>query len=162
RYQSGADLAMALRSYKIISVQEPRPVSAPLISPSAAGGSTRPVQAAAPAPRTGTAASSVVAKTNGSSTRSGGPSATGTGPSASKTSAEQAVTEVMKITPVVVPAKRASNRIPLIALVAIAVLIVLGGVAKVLRNRPRTTPAPAAVPSVPQPGSTASPEQSSS
>jgi predicted Ser/Thr protein kinase len=48
RYQNGADLAMALKSYKIVSVAEPRGASAPVASPNATGFATRPMQAASP------------------------------------------------------------------------------------------------------------------
>ena len=48
RYQDGADLATALKSYKIVSVAEPRGAAVPMVSPSATGFATRPMQAVPP------------------------------------------------------------------------------------------------------------------
>jgi serine/threonine-protein kinase len=134
RYQNGADLAMALRSYKIISVQEPRPVSAPLISPSATGISTRPMQVQPPtalrtgAPATGASAAAAA--------------------SASKSSPEQTPTEVMKIKPLVVPAKRKSTSVPVVAIVVIAALVLVAGIIGLRRHNANASPEGAPAPPV--------------
>jgi predicted Ser/Thr protein kinase len=64
RYQSGSDLATALKSYKIISVPEARGTVAPMVSPSATAIGTRAIPVAPPTQlRTAAPASGLAAAT---------------------------------------------------------------------------------------------------
>jgi len=123
RYQSGSDLAMALRSYKIVSLQEPRATAAPMISPSATGISTRPMQVAPPtalrtaAPATGVAAAAAAAP-------------------AKPAAQQETPTEVIKMKPpVVVPGKKSSSTLMLVAVIVLAVLAASATVVGYLKHR---------------------------
>lgn len=148
RYQSGADLAMALKSYKIVSLAEPRGTAAPMISPSATGFTTRPLQAA-PATVLRTAAP-----------------ATGAAAAAARASVEEAPpTEVIKTKPaavVVAPPQRKSGHGLLVAVVLLIALVGGAAVIGVLRRSSPSQPtvtqtALKPLPATPQPSGTANP-----
>jgi predicted Ser/Thr protein kinase len=135
RYQTGADLATALKSYKIVAVTQPREALAPMISPSATGIGTRAIQAVPP-----------------TQLRTAAP-ATGVAAAAKAAAADTDSTEVVKVKPAT-PSNVASQTTPKrinIAiptwLVVILVVIVAGGIAvKKLAQHP---PTPAVTQSAP-------------
>ncbi|MGZ4789706.1 MAG: serine/threonine-protein kinase [Terriglobales bacterium] len=140
RYQVGSDLAMALKSYKIISVAEPRATANPMAN---TGFATRPMQA-----------------TPGSMLRTAAPGAAAAAATARSTGnpalQEQVPTEIIK--PRVVPAPKQG---PKFALVVAAVLLVVAiaagiGILKTHRAQPAPTSA-ATVPVNPAPAATANP-----
>jgi len=142
RYQSGADLATALKSYKIVSVPEPRATSAiPMMSPNATGFATRVISQAPPTVLR-TAAPIPVAN----------PTA-----SAPKPALEVPPTQVINLKkpapappPPPAPVERSSSG-TLIGAVLLAVVLIVGAVA-VMKRKPAATPSPApAETSVPVP-----------
>ena len=120
RYQNGADLAMALRSYKIVSVPEPRGTVPPMISPSSTGFSTRPMQAAAP-----------------TALRTAAP-ATGVAAAAAKAAIEQETpTEVIRTKPAVVhpPSPPKKSGVGTVVVAVIVVALAAAGVLGVIKKR---------------------------
>jgi len=139
RYQSGADLATALKSYKIISVAEPRGTAVPFLSPSSTGFLTRPMQAVPP---------TVLRTTAGA-----------TGIAAAKATVERAApTAVINPKPATVYAPKKTVSTGVIAVVLVVVLAAAAGVIGLLRHpKAEETPAEpsqASVPSPPSPSGT--------
>ena len=146
RYQSGSDLAMALKSYKIVSAPEPQATIAPMVSPSATGISTRPLQAAPP----------TVLRT----------AAPATAVAAAKAAIEKETpTEVIKPKPAVAASPKATPKtqtkkinIAVPTWVAVAIIVVVGGLfaMKKLSPQPRPAPPVATPPAVTQPAAASS------
>jgi len=144
RYQNGADLAMALKSYKIVSVSEPRGTGAPMISPSATGISTRPLQASSPTVlRTAIPASAAAAAARAV---------------AAKTAIEKETpTEVIKpkpvVTPLVKPPEGKKSNLGTYAAVGLLLVVVAfaGAVGLKRFKAASATPPPRVAPEVTQP-----------
>jgi serine/threonine-protein kinase len=154
RYQSGSDLAMALRSYKMISVAEPRSAATPVASPNSTGFATRPMQAAPP----------TVLRTAGPGTAVAAAAAAKAAVTAASTTAkgvaqEEAGTEIIK--PRVVKPATSKPNFTLIIAAALLVVVAVGAIGVVKRRQANSvTTAVTTAPAKPAPAKPAPPPDS--